>query len=124
MPKEIAVQEVIAVEREWVQALRDLDLDAIERILAEDYTQIQADGSVIGKLEALASYRSMTRRWEQADSMDYHVRIEGQVALLIGLWKARGENDGERFDYQARFLSVYVRRDGRWQLLSDQSTPL
>ncbi len=54
MEDEEAIREVIAVEREWVQALLDLDLATIARILADDYTQIQSDGSVTGKAEALA----------------------------------------------------------------------
>lgn len=124
MENEESIREVITVEREWVQALLDLDLATIARILAEDYTQIQSDGSVTGKAEALASYGSMLRHWDEADSSDYSVRILGDTALLIGRWRARGINNGERFDYQARFLAVYVKRDGRWQLLSDQSTPI
>ena len=31
------VEEVIAAERRWVQAHRDLDLDALENLLEDDY---------------------------------------------------------------------------------------
>jgi hypothetical protein len=33
-------------------------------------------------------------------------------------------NRGVRFDYRARFLSVYMRRDGRWQMVAEQSTEI
>ena len=118
------IDEVIAVERRWVEAHRELDLDVIREILAEDYVQIRADGAVIGKAETLQSYQSGKRRWDYANSDDYRVTLHGDVAILIGRWEGRGENDGERFDYIARFMSVFVRRDDVWQLVADQSTSI
>jgi ketosteroid isomerase-like protein len=118
------IDEVIETERRWVQAHRDLDIVALENLLAEDYVQIRPDGSVVGKLAVLESYRSGNRRWDQADSDQYRVSVLGDVANLIGRWVGRGENEGEPFDYTARFLTIYVKRDGRWQLAADQSTPL
>ena len=37
------VAEVIGVEQRWVRAHRELDLDAIEEILADEYRHIRAD---------------------------------------------------------------------------------
>lgn len=56
-----SVEEVLEAERLWVQAHRDLDIDSLEEMLDEDYVQIRPDGSVIGKHEALESYRSGNR---------------------------------------------------------------
>ena len=118
------VEEVIAAERRWVQAHRDLDLEALEDMLDEDYVQIRSDGSVVGKQEALESYRSGKRRWDHADSDQYHVIILGNSAILVGRWTGRGENEGEPFDYTARFMAIYSKRDESWRLVADQSTPL
>jgi len=115
---------VLNVERRWVEAHRNLDLDSISEILADDYRQIQADGTVIGKDELIASYNSGNRRWEIAESDDYEVRFMGSAALLIGRWRGKGENDGKLFDYTARFLAVYRLDDGEWKLVSDVSVPL
>ncbi len=111
-------------ERRWVQAHRDLDLEALEEMLDDDYVQIRADGSVIGKQEALESYRSGKRRWDHAESDQYHVTVIGNAAVLVGRWIGRGENEGEPFDYTARFMAIYTKRDGIWRLVADQSTPL
>ena len=116
--------EITQVERRWVQAHRDLDLATIDEILAEDYSQIRDDGVVVGKSETIQSYRSGKRRWDHANSDEHRIRVFGDVAILVGRWIGRGENDGLRFDYTARFMSVYVRRSGAWQLVADQSTPL
>jgi len=124
MSKEGLIQEVIAAERRWVQAHRDLDLDVLAEMMAEDYVQIRPDGSVVGKQEALESYRSGNRRWDHADSDQYRVIIIESTAILVGRWIGRGENDGKSFDYTARFMAIYASRDGNWLLIADQSTPL
>ena len=118
------VQEVLACERAWVEAHRTLDMAALDRLMGADYAIIRPDGSVDGKAAALASYRDHARAWDEADSDEYDVRVYGDVAVLIGRWQARGVNTGERFDYRARFLAVYVKRDGRWQLVADSSTEI
>ncbi len=119
-----SIQEVIATERRWVQAHRHLDLDVIDEILSEDYTQIRSDGTVASKAETLASYASGTRRWDYAESDQYEVKVLDDVALLIGRWVGRGENAGEKFAYTARFMSLYVRTPKGWKLLAEQSTPI
>lgn len=117
-------QEVFRAERAWVEAHRRLDIAALDRLMADEYKHIRPDGSVAGKAEDLASYQTGDRYWDHADSDNYDIQIHGNTAILIGRWRARGVNDGERFDYAARFVSVYVKRDGRWQMVVAQSTPL
>jgi hypothetical protein len=90
--------------------------------MAPDYAKIQPDGSVISREEALASYVPEERVWEVAQGDEYDVRVYGDTAVVIGRWTARGVNHGVQFDYQARFMSVYVRRGGMWQMVAEQST--
>ena len=118
------VQEVIQAEREWVEAHRRLDIAALDRLMAEEYKHIRSDGTVAGKSQDLASYQTGDRYWDSAESDEYDVQVYGHTAVLIGRWRARGVNAGQRFDYAARFISVYVKRDGRWQMVVAQSTPL
>jgi ketosteroid isomerase-like protein len=118
------IGEVIQAERAWVEAHRRLDIAALEQLMADEYRHIQADGKVVDKAADLASYQTGDRFWEFAESDEYDVQLHGQTAVLIGRWRAKGINAGERFDYAARFISVYVKRDGRWQMVAAQSTPL
>jgi ketosteroid isomerase-like protein len=119
-----AIEEVLSVEREWVEAIKSHDLQAMQRILSEDYTQILPDGTVIGKQAALESYQSERRYWEYAESLDHQIRIYGSTAVMIARWESIGENHGVKFDYQARFMAVYVNNSGRWQLAADLSIPI
>jgi len=118
------VQEVLTVERAWTEAHLRGDLQTLEKIMAFDYVKIKSDGSLSDKKTTLASYQPDRRAWDVARGDEYDVRVYGDTAVLIGRWTARGNNDGQPFDYTARFLSIYVRRDGRWQMVAEQSTEI
>ena len=117
-------QEVLNVEHAWTEAHLNGDVQTLEEIMAFDYVKIQPDGSLSDKQATLASYQPDQREWEVARGDEYDVRVYGETAVVIGRWTARGINHGESFDYAARFLSIYVRRDGRWQMVAEQSTDI
>jgi ketosteroid isomerase-like protein len=95
---------------------------ALERLMGPDYLQIDEGGGTVDKEQVLASFRSGERYWAEARSDEHHVRVYGDAAV-VGRWRARGHNGAHPFDYQARYVSVWIRRDGRWRIVSDQSTP-
>lgn len=117
-------EEVLEAERQWLEAHRELDVEALDRLMHEDYTQIQGDGAIWNKDAALKSYQSGGRRWEWAESDELVVRVYGEAAVVKGRWRAKGVNQGERFDYAARYVSVWVKEWGWWQMVSDQSTEI
>ena len=119
-----AVQKVLAVEHAWTEAHLRGDVQTLEEIMAFDYVKIQPDGSLLDKTTTLASYQPDQRAWDVARGDDYDVRVYGDTAVVIGRWTARGINNGRPFDYAARFLSIYVRRAGRWQMVAEQSTEI
>jgi uncharacterized protein (TIGR02246 family) len=124
-----AITEVLAVEQQWTAAHLAGDFATIATLMAPDYVRIQPGGSVAGRDEVLATYQPHHRHWAHAAGDQYDVRIYGDLqgiatAVVVGRWTARGINHGVAFDYAARFLSVYVKRDGRWQMVAEQSTDI
>ncbi|MGD8822005.1 MAG: nuclear transport factor 2 family protein [Anaerolineales bacterium] len=116
--------QVMAAEQAWVQAHLDLDLERLEHIMAEDYLAVGLEGELIDKAQTLASYGSGERLWEVAEGDEYTVHLYQNTAIVYGRWRAKGINKGQSFDYTARFISVYVVLDGRWQMVSAQSSPI
>lgn len=115
---------VLAAEQAWLDAHLRMDLSLLESLMHRDYFRIQPDGGVWDKTRTLASYQSGQREWTAAHVDELDVRIYGSTAVVIGRWQARGVNHGEAFDYAARYVSVWVLDDGRWQMVSDQSTEI
>ena len=119
-----AVEQILLAEREWLLAHLQLDILALDRLMDSDYLQIDARGEAVGKEQVLASFRSGERHWTEAHSDEHHVRVYGSTAVVVGRWQVIGTNVGLSFDYQARYVSVWVRRDGGWRMVSDQSTTI
>ena len=92
--------------------------------MADDFVRINSDGSRVERAEALASYADGKKSWDFAEGAEYDVRVYGDTALVFVRWTARGISHGQRFDYTARILSVYHRRNDRWQMVAEQSTVL
>ena len=117
-----ATQGVVRAEREWLEAHLRLDVVALARLMGDEYQQINDRGELLGKQQLLASFESGSRSWQRADSDQYDVRIYGGVAVVFGRWRAAGVNAGKAFDYTARYAAVWVYRNSRWEIVSDQST--
>jgi ketosteroid isomerase-like protein len=52
------------------------------------------------------------------------VRMYGNVALLFGIAHNTGTFRGFPFAGKIRYTRVFVRREGRWQAVSMQQTPM
>jgi len=120
----LTIDEVMKAEEAWTKAHLKTDIEALDRLMHRDYTIIKPDGSVWDKETALASYVPGKRDWAEAVSSDHRVRIYGDTAVVIGVWRAKGVNNGEAFDYSARYFSVWVKEGNRVQMVSDQSTEI
>src|SRR3954449_35200 len=104
------VQQVSQAERTWLQAHQHLDVALLDQLMADEYTQVNSQGELVGKQQVLASFLSGSRHWDEAESDDYRVQIYGEVAVVYGRWRARGVNAGVAFDYAARYVSVWIYR--------------
>jgi ketosteroid isomerase-like protein len=114
-------QEMLDTEQAWVQAHRQMDLQTIEKIVDDDYTQLKKDGALIGKQALLTDYSSGYRYWEIAESKPIKVQLFGDIGLLFEKWRGKGRNHGENFDYSAYFRAVYRKSHEGWRLLADAS---
>ena len=124
LPDSEFVSQVLQAEREWVLAHLNCDVAALGRLMADEYAQINSAGGIVRKTDVIASFESGVRHWDEAHSDELQVQVYGEAAVVIGRWQARGVNAGQTFDYSARYVSVWVWRDGRWQMVSDQSTEI
>lgn len=119
----IIEKEVLQAEKFWLQAHQNLDLELLEQLMHPDYVIIQPDGIVVNKADALKSYQE-GRYWEEASIEDLDIRVYGDTAVVVGKWQAKGTNQGQSFDYQARYISVWVKHEGKLKMAADQSTEM
>jgi len=57
------------------------------------------------------------------DLSDMNARVEGNTAVVTGINHVKGRDDkGVAFDRRVRFTDVFLKKDGRWQVIATQGT--
>jgi hypothetical protein len=113
-------------EAEVRQLLKDLsagqgskaDAKELERLYADEFQAINAYGQVLNKAETIAgrvSGRSLAQSYEVDE---VKIQIYGDIAIAKTLTRIEANSLSGRF----RHLRVFIRRDGRWQIVVTQMT--
>jgi hypothetical protein len=96
------------------------DRAELERLLADDYTLVDPNGKNRSKAECIADTLS-------PGSKTLSVAISQQVrkvwpggAVLGGMVDAKKLDHGKLFAMRARFLDIWAKRNGRWQVIFTQ----
>jgi len=118
--------QLLYMEMEWADADRKRDAAWFERNLADDFYRVSSrTGKVTTKAEKVAEIRSGKDVTESAVASDMDVRVEGNAALVTGVYSLKGRDDkGRPTDRRFRFIDVFVKRDGRWLAVASQGTPI
>ena len=118
---ESADQEIQSLERAWMAAWVERDRATCERILADDFVLTSARGILMPKNDwlagAMSSFACTAFAWEEL-----LVRPFGETAIVHGRSRQQASVAGQ--DWSGVFLvtDVWVRRDGRWQVVSRHGT--
>jgi uncharacterized protein (TIGR02246 family) len=119
---ELQVRQLL---QEYDQAWLQQDAAAFDRLLAEDYTIVEIDGNVLSKADVIANAKSGDLKFESGQSDDIKIRVSGNTAVINGRWTEKSTMKGKPlFDGPMRFTTVAVKKDGRWQFISEQVTPI
>jgi len=119
-----AEQTLLQLENDWSQADLHKDAAALNRILAEDWIGIDFEGTVLNKTQALRGIASDAAALESTTLRNMKVRIYGDTAVITGTDTEQGEYHGKDSSGSYVWTDVFVRRNGRWQAVSSQSTKL
>jgi ketosteroid isomerase-like protein len=111
---------LLYLERDWNQAQMKQDAAWFERTFTDDYTGVEG-GKPTTKAESIANIKKTTVG--SADLSGLDVRRQGDTAVITGLTHNRGKDDkGAPFDRKIRFTDVWVKRNGKWQVLSSHGS--
>ncbi len=115
------VEEIHEVEERRYDAMIRGDADALANTLADEFFYHQANGKTNDKPGYVRQMQSGTVKVFSAERYDVKVNLFGDVATAMGSTRVDVEIAGERRKTDLRYLNVWVKRDGRWQLASRQS---
>ncbi len=115
------VEDIHEVEDRRYDAMIRGDGDALANTLAEEFFYHQPNGKTNDKPGYVKQMQTGTVKIFSAERYDVKVNVYGDVATAMGETRLDLEIGGERRKADLRYLNVWVKRDGRWQLAKRQS---
>ena len=119
---EATVRLLTAQADAWDKAIVAKNAAAVAANVAPDFAQIESGGAVIGRDEFVKDLLDPALRIDPYKVEDFGVRVYGDTALLTGRIRMTGASEGKPFASHFRYIDVYVKRDGVWQVVSIQIT--
>ena len=124
--------EVIKLEREWADAVKNGNADAARRVMADDIAIVNPDGSTSAKAEEVDAIQAKTvtmDSWEIVEPKvtvldENNAFVTGRGVIKNGKSKVPNSKKAIDISGEYRFLDVYARRNGTWQAVASQTTPI
>ena len=108
--------EIRALEEQLRQAELGPDPEFFQQALADDVVLIGPDGqSSFGKAEVVAAHRPTgTAKFTRVEMSEMRIVDQGAAAVVT----CKGAFEGPSGRHTLRFLRVWAKKDGRWQIVA------
>jgi ketosteroid isomerase-like protein len=115
-------KQVEALEQQWRQAQLHGDAAAIDRLLADDYIGITANGTLQNKEQTLTRMRARTTIIKQLDLSEVKVSVHGETASVTCRADVQSTQNGVERGGTFRYTRVYQHRAGVWKIVNFEGT--
>jgi DNA-binding NarL/FixJ family response regulator len=114
-------EELMRLEREWVEAYRQRDPALLDRVWGDDFVLTNPAGELKNKRQAIGDVVGHTR-FEFFTSFDVRGNVFGDMAVATGRLIVKGEYKGEDMTGQYRYTNTYARRAEGWRAIASHIT--
>jgi ketosteroid isomerase-like protein len=115
--------QVEKLEESWRIAQLNDDVDAMDRLLSDDYVGITMSGQVVTKTQQLDRMRTRNLVLTKITLDDMKVKLIGTTAIVMSLADVDGTSDGEPMHGTFRYTRVYSRLpSGAWKITNFEAT--
>jgi hypothetical protein len=118
-------KEVTALEDQRLEAAVQGDLSLLEKLLSDDLTYVHTNSAIDTKAVFLNKLKQGNLKYLQ---YTLHGRKFKALSETVAIFSGRVEfkiiSAGVAKDLNNIFIDVWAKRDGKWQLVSWQSTPI
>lgn len=117
-----AERELTALSGQWNDAYVKGDVAVLERVEADDIVQVDTDGNIFTKADDIAEVKAGVYKVKSWTREQNTVRPYGDTAVVNGITRVQGTYKGRDFDSRSYTTEMWMKKDGRWQCVSGQST--
>ncbi len=121
-------KQVIAhLEQQWLQAQTKSDVATLDKLMADDYIGISAQGMVSTKAETLAHVQAQQLVVHKLEVHDEKIAIHGETAVVTSQVQVDATNNATQpptpIHGNFRYTRVYVHYpSGAWRIVNFEST--
>lgn len=113
-----AEEAVLSADDARLHAMENMDLVALEEVLADELIYIHSSGKHDSKSAYLTSARAGHVRYSSVKRRSVDVAMAGDLASLSGQLDIVAHIDGQERRLNAKFLGTWVRRREKWALIA------
>jgi ketosteroid isomerase-like protein len=117
-------ETVIELDRQRMIATVSQDLATLDGILADDLVYTHSSARMDTKASFIDGLTSGSNAYTSLEPSDVKAQDLGDVVVLTGVCAMSVSLSGRPTSFRVRFADVYAMRDGRWQMVTWQSTRL
>jgi len=119
--KEAVDQQLLKVERDWNEAMKNRNRAALATLCSEDYVYTGDDGKTVSRAFYLSEITGHVKVTKYSLT-GVTARTYGDTGIVYGEWDGTVEVDGESAEIKLKFTDTFVHRDNRWWAVASQST--
>ncbi|WP_047492109.1 nuclear transport factor 2 family protein [Terriglobus sp. TAA 43] len=112
------------LQSDWAEARKNQDVAFLERFYATEFTVGVMNGSENTREQDISVFRTKILKPAVITDTEMVVHRYGEAALVTGVEHLEGTYAGNSGAFDLRFANTYVYRDGRWQMVRHQATPI
>ena len=109
---------LVSLEKKWTEAYKHREIAILSSLLAEDFVITVEDGSTCGKEGYITHTADSSMHVQIAELSDLKVRTHGNTAVVTGAYHERGDSKGKAYEYHDRLTDVWMKINGKWQVIS------
>ena len=117
-------QTVIDLDKERMQAMAAKDIATLQSLLADDLVYTHSSARLDTKQSLIVGMTSGSTVYTSVEPSDVKAQDFGDTVVLTGVCQIKVTANGTPNAFGVRFTDVYARRNGRWQMVTWQSTRL
>ena len=116
-----ADKEIRDLEAQRFHAMEKGDVETLDRIISDDLIYTYSSGLRQSKFDVIGVLGS-DMKYESITPYDVRVRIYKGTAIVAGRASINLKANGARESFEICYLDVYVKQEGRWQMVAWQSS--
>ena len=117
-PADADVTTLTRLETDWNAAHVRGDAAALEHLFADDVVVMVPGMRVMTKADAVGMFTSGRMKFDRYETSETTFRVYDATAIVTGRLRRTRVLAGATVDDDWRFTKVYLRRAGRWQVVS------